>query len=101
MKHLKSLTRDEQLPSNQKIVSEFLSGVEIEYDDPKRHKEWFRIIALCRDDLEGRGFDTSRVDDATMEHIASKMADQFLDCCYWLALDELAEGHNISRRKRV
>lgn len=38
-------------------------------------KEYFTITSVAREDLEGIGYDTSKVDDSTMERLASKMAE--------------------------
>lgn len=32
-----------------------------------------------------------------MRHIADKMADAFLSCCYWMVLEELAENYKLKR----
>jgi len=65
-----------------------------------KEKESFQITSVCRDDLESREFDTSNVEDATMERLASKMADAYLVCCYWIALDTLAEDFEIPKKNK-
>ncbi|MFR9543780.1 MAG: hypothetical protein SNJ29_15265 [Rikenellaceae bacterium] len=52
---------------------------------------YFPVTHVSRDDLEGRGFDTSDTDDCTMERIASKMGDAYQENGYWIDLDILAE----------
>jgi hypothetical protein len=57
---------------------------------------YFKITAIHRDDIMSQyeGSDEeeqvaealNEIDDDTMKHIASKMADSFCDCCYWEAL---------------
>jgi len=62
------------------------------------HKS-FAITYVCRADLEGAGFDTKKVDNATMEHLASKMADAYCDDGFWIDLPIIAEHLNIPRAK--
>lgn len=59
----------------------------------KFNKEFgpFSITSVCREDLEGEGFDTSKVDDATMMTIARKMADAYLESIFWIDLPIIAE----------
>jgi len=59
----------------------------------------FPITSICREDLEGIGFDTTQVDDATMTHLASKMADAYCDNGFWVDLPILAEALNIPKKK--
>ena len=51
----------------------------------------FEITRLSRADLEELGFDTSQVDDGTMELLACKMDDDYVENYFWLALEILAE----------
>jgi len=51
----------------------------------------FPITSVCRVDLESKGFDTSKVDDADMEYLASKMADAYCDNGFWEDLQIIAE----------
>lgn len=63
---------------------------------------FFKVTAVCRDDIWScyEGSDESekvhealkKLDDATMERIASKLADSFCDCCYWEALKHIFES---------
>jgi len=57
----------------------------------------FSITSVCRADLDGQGFDTSKVDDGTMEHLASKMADAYTENVFWIDLEILAENLNIPK----
>lgn len=59
----------------------------------------FQIISICREDLDGAGFDVSRVDDATMERIASKMADAYLENGFWIDLPIIAEYCDVPLKK--
>ena len=52
---------------------------------------YFPVTHISREDLEGRGFDTSTIDDCTMERIASKMGDAYCENGYWIDLDIIAE----------
>jgi len=62
---------------------------------------YFPITSVSREDLGGIGFDTAKVDDADMEHLASKMADSYCDCCYWDALKILAEESEIPKKSTL
>lgn len=49
----------------------------------------FPITSICRADLMIAGFtekQANSIDDATMEHIASKMADAYCDNGFWIDL---------------
>ena len=41
----------------------------------KRMTKYFRIIGVSRESLENYGYDTSKMDDKTMEWFASEMCD--------------------------
>lgn len=58
----------------------------------------FSITSICREDLESKGFDTSKIDDGVMEKIASKMADTYLDSGFWVDLDIIAEHYGVPRK---
>lgn len=61
-------------------------------------KEYFNITSVSREDLEGIGYDTSNVDDDTMEHLASKMADAYCDNGFWIDLPILADHLEIPKK---
>lgn len=58
----------------------------------------FTITSVCRADLEGEGYDTSNIDDATMERLASKMADAYCDNGFWIDLPIIAEHLEIPKK---
>lgn len=60
---------------------------------------YFPITRVSRDDLKAKGFWTNNVDDATMERLASKMGDAYLDNGYWIDLEIIAEHLDIPKRK--
>ena len=63
-------------------------------------KESFCISSLSREDLDALGFDTSDVDDATMERIASKLGDDYCENLLWTSLEIIAEeGFDIPRKE--
>ncbi len=67
----------------------------------EREQEYFSITSVCRDDLEGIGFDTKNVDDGDMSQLASKMADAYCDSGFWIDLEILAEHYfKIPRRQK-
>ena len=50
--------------------------------------------------MEAIGFDTSEVDDSTMEYLAKKLADDYLEQMFWISLEIIAEdGLNIPRKE--
>lgn len=57
----------------------------------KRDKEWFKITSVHRDDLIHAGFDGDDVDDATMERLASKMCDDYVEQLFWEHIGIIAE----------
>jgi hypothetical protein len=58
----------------------------------------FPITSVHRDDLEGLGYDTSNVDDGTMQELASKMADAYLDSVFWIDLPIIADHLEIPKK---
>ena len=52
---------------------------------------YFEITSVHRDDLEAAGFDSSNVSDETMELLAKKMANDYLEQLYWTSLSIIAE----------
>lgn len=48
------------------------------------------ITSVSREDVESLGFDTSDLTDAQMAHFADKMANCYLENCYWESIDGLA-----------
>jgi len=61
-------------------------------------KEYFPITSLHREDLNSIGFDISNIDDGTMERIASKMANDYLDQLYWSSLEIIADALDVPRK---
>lgn len=61
--------------------------------------EDFPITTVCRDDLESIGFDTTNVDDSTMEQLASKMSNAYCDSGFWIDLPICAEALDIPRKE--
>ncbi len=59
----------------------------------------FKITGVHRDDLEVAGFDASNVDDATMERLASRMSDDYLEQLFWVHLPIIAEYLDIPRKE--
>lgn len=61
--------------------------------------EDFPITTVCRDDLESIGFDTTNVDDHTMQQLASRMSEAYCDSGFWYDLRENADYLNIPRKE--
>lgn len=62
-------------------------------------KESFSISRLSREDLEQLGFDTSDIDDKTMQRIADKLGDDYCEQLFWTSLEIIAEeGFGIPRK---
>ncbi len=55
----------------------------------------FPITGVAREDLLSVFPDSKeaieRVSDEDMEYVARKMADGYLECCFWIQLRELGE----------
>ena len=60
--------------------------------------ESFPITSVSREDLEAKGFDTSEVDDDTMERLASKMGDDYCEQLFWTSLEIIAEYMGIPKK---
>ena len=59
---------------------------------------YFPITSVHRADLEGKGFDVSKVTDCQMEQLANKMGDSYLEFGgFWECLEEYATGLGIPR----
>lgn len=65
-----------------------------------REKEWFRITRVHRDDLIQAGFDGDSVDDATMERLASKMCDDYVEQLFWDHIGIIAEYLGIPKLRK-
>lgn len=63
-------------------------------------KEEFIITKVFRDDLKQEGFDSSNVDDATMELLAEKMADAYCEKSFWVDLRIIAEELGIPKGRQ-
>lgn len=61
-------------------------------------KQEFEISSVSRDDLDYIGFDTSEVSDETMEHLASKLGDDYCDQLFWTSLRIMAEHLGIPKK---
>ena len=66
---------------------------------PITREKHFRITSIHRDDLEHAGFDASQIDDVTMEHLASKMADDYCEQLFWIHLPIIAEILGIPQKE--
>jgi len=66
---------------------------------PRPTNGYFPITSVHRDDLEGLGYDTSKVDDATMTELADKIADAYLDSAFWIDLPIIADHLEIPKKK--
>ena len=67
----------------------------------ERNQEWFNITRVHRNDLIGMGFDGDAVDDATMERLASKMCNDYVEQLFYLQVETYAEELGIPRLKEV
>jgi len=59
----------------------------------------FSISRLSREDLEQKGFDTSNVDDDTMQRLADKLGEDYCEQLFWESLEILAECMDIPRKE--
>jgi hypothetical protein len=58
----------------------------------------FPITAVHRGDLEGQGFDVSKVTDDQMAEIADHMQDAYCDDAFWVELETIADDMDIPRK---
>jgi hypothetical protein len=65
----------------------------------KTNDGYFPITSVHRSDLEGLGYDVSEVDDGIMSHLASKMANAYLDQAFWIDLPILADHFGIPKKE--
>jgi len=66
---------------------------------PIAEDKFFKITSVHRDDLESIGFDTSKVDDSMMQHLASKMADDYCEQLFWIHLPIIADILGIPQKE--
>ena len=64
----------------------------------KMNEGYFTITRLHRADLAGLGFDTSTVDDATMELLARGLEDVYVEHYFFPGLEMLADDLGIKRK---
>lgn len=60
---------------------------------------FFYITSVHRDDLEGRGFDTSDVSDSDMRQLANKMSDDYCTQMFYESMESIAEIMGIPKRE--
>ena len=58
----------------------------------------FEISSVHRDDLEHIGYNTSQVDDGTMQTLASKLGDDYCEQLFWSSLSIIADGLGIPKK---
>lgn len=64
------------------------------------HKE-FPITSICRGDLEVLGYDSSKVSDAQMQQLASRMETLYLETDKWKALRKAANELGIVKKVKL
>lgn len=52
---------------------------------------YFPISSVCRDDLEGKGFDVSDVTDSQMKELATKLGNDYCEQLFWTSMEIIAE----------
>jgi len=63
------------------------------------NNDFFEISCIHRDDLESIGYDTSKVDDAVMKKLASKLAGDYCEQLFWNSLRIFADSLEIPKHK--
>jgi hypothetical protein len=66
---------------------------------PQPSDGYFAITSVHRGDLEGLGYDTGKVDEATITELADKMADAYLDSGFWIDLPIIADHLQIPKKE--
>ena len=64
-----------------------------------RRREWFNITRVHRLDLIGLGYDGDAVDDATMEHLAHLMSNDYVEQLFYLQVGKYAEELGVPKLK--
>lgn len=64
----------------------------------KSNDGYFPITSVHRADLEGLGYNVSKVEDGTMTRLASKMADAYCENVFWIDLPIIADHLGIPNR---
>lgn len=62
-----------------------------------KNKE-FSLTSVCRQDLESIGYDTSDINDETMQELASKMGEAIMEE-FWIDLPIIADRLSINKRQ--
>lgn len=57
--------------------------------------ESFNIASFSREDIASLGFDTTNISDETMETIARRLHDDYLEQMFWLSLGIISEIEGI------
>lgn len=68
-------------------------------EHPTTPRGFFEITSVSKDDLDAAGFDTEDVDDGTMETIARKMSDAYLENGFWEDLKVIADYLGLKKRR--
>ena len=76
----------------------YTAEIKVINEEESTRKESFPITSVSRGDLDAKGFDTSEVDDATMERLASKMADDYCEQLFWSSMEIIAEYMDIPKK---
>lgn len=93
-------------PLNSEQIDELCERInfadeEIEAGLPRRLGEWFPTSYLCREDVEMRGYDPAKLDNADMREMARMIHQSCMDTeTYWIAIDTYCDYHNIPKLKK-
>lgn len=61
------------------------------------YEKGFPITSVARADLESQGYDAKHVSDETMELLARKMADAYVENSFWIDLEIIADDLEIPK----
>ena len=64
----------------------------------KENEGFFSIGAICREDLQSIGFDISNISDDTMDRIADKIHDAYVDNGLFIDLPIIADYFNVPKK---
>jgi hypothetical protein len=64
------------------------------------HNGYFPITTVHRNDLRQAGFNADNVDDATMSEVAERMADAYVENCFWIDLKIIADILDIPKTRK-
>lgn len=67
---------------------------------PQQYDDHFVAVVVSRADFEGYGYDTSKISDDEMTHIASKIGERMVESDYWECVRDFGDEY-MGERKNI